>query len=146
MDGGTFTISNGGVFGSMMGTPIINPPQSAILGMHAIIDRPVAIKGKVRTWSKFLSFLRYFKHVLLLNWKMKSANDQGGHPCANPIWVQYSCKLLCVRVALCPLEPVRRCYTELNPVQLVSQRYCETSCAKHCPMKHTLRPLKSFFL
>ncbi|XP_074631610.1 dihydrolipoyllysine-residue succinyltransferase component of 2-oxoglutarate dehydrogenase complex, mitochondrial-like isoform X2 [Acropora palmata] len=47
MDGGTFTISNGGVFGSMMGTPIINPPQSAILGMHAIIDRPVAIKGKV---------------------------------------------------------------------------------------------------
>ncbi|KAL5463379.1 hypothetical protein EMCRGX_G032272 [Ephydatia muelleri] len=47
MDGGTFTISNGGVFGSMFGTPIINPPQSAILGMHAIIDRPVAIKGKV---------------------------------------------------------------------------------------------------
>ena len=47
MDGGTFTISNGGVFGSMMGTPIINPPQSAILGMHAIIDRPVAVKGKV---------------------------------------------------------------------------------------------------
>ena len=48
MDGGTFTISNGGVFGSMFGTPIINPPQSAILGMHAIIDRPMAINGKVR--------------------------------------------------------------------------------------------------
>jgi 2-oxoglutarate dehydrogenase E2 component (dihydrolipoamide succinyltransferase) len=48
MDGGTFTISNGGVFGSMFGTPIINPPQSAILGMHGIFDRPVAIKGKVR--------------------------------------------------------------------------------------------------
>ncbi|XP_022245658.1 dihydrolipoyllysine-residue succinyltransferase component of 2-oxoglutarate dehydrogenase complex, mitochondrial-like [Limulus polyphemus] len=47
MDGGTFTISNGGVFGSISGTPIINPPQSAILGMHAIVDRPVAIKGKV---------------------------------------------------------------------------------------------------
>ncbi|XP_022794336.1 dihydrolipoyllysine-residue succinyltransferase component of 2-oxoglutarate dehydrogenase complex, mitochondrial-like [Stylophora pistillata] len=47
MDGGTFTISNGGVFGSMMGTPIINPPQSAILGMHAIVDRPVAVNGKV---------------------------------------------------------------------------------------------------
>lgn len=47
MDGGTFTISNGGVFGSLMGTPIINPPQSAILGMHAINDRPVAINGKV---------------------------------------------------------------------------------------------------
>ncbi|KFM56835.1 Dihydrolipoyllysine-residue succinyltransferase component of 2-oxoglutarate dehydrogenase complex, mitochondrial, partial [Stegodyphus mimosarum] len=47
MDGGTFTISNGGVFGSLYGTPIINPPQSAILGMHAIVERPVAIKGKV---------------------------------------------------------------------------------------------------
>ncbi|CAI4222907.1 unnamed protein product [Auanema sp. JU1783] len=47
MDGGTFTISNGGVFGSVFGTPIINPPQSAILGMHGIFDRPVAINGKV---------------------------------------------------------------------------------------------------
>ncbi|XP_074540644.1 dihydrolipoyllysine-residue succinyltransferase component of 2-oxoglutarate dehydrogenase complex, mitochondrial-like [Halichoeres trimaculatus] len=47
MDGGTFTISNGGVFGSMFGTPIINPPQSAILGMHGIFDRPVAINGNV---------------------------------------------------------------------------------------------------
>ncbi|CAB1436234.1 unnamed protein product [Pleuronectes platessa] len=47
MDGGTFTISNGGVFGSMFGTPIINPPQSAILGMHGIFDRPVAVNGKV---------------------------------------------------------------------------------------------------
>ncbi|GFQ87522.1 dihydrolipoyllysine-residue succinyltransferase component of 2-oxoglutarate dehydrogenase complex, mitochondrial [Trichonephila clavata] len=47
MDGGTFTISNGGVFGSLYGTPIINPPQSAILGMHAIVERPVAISGKV---------------------------------------------------------------------------------------------------
>ena len=47
MEGGTFTISNGGVYGSMFGTPIINPPQSAILGMHATKDRPVAIDGKV---------------------------------------------------------------------------------------------------
>ena len=47
MAGGTFTISNGGVFGSLMGTPIINPPQSAILGMHATNDRPVAINGEV---------------------------------------------------------------------------------------------------
>lgn len=46
--GGTFTISNGGVFGSMMGTPIINVPQVAILGMHAIKDRPMAINGQVR--------------------------------------------------------------------------------------------------
>ena len=47
MTGGTFTITNGGVFGSMLSTPIINPPQSAILGMHNIIERPVAIDGKV---------------------------------------------------------------------------------------------------
>ena len=47
MTGGTFTISNGGVFGSMLSTPIINPPQSAILGMHNIIERPIAEKGQV---------------------------------------------------------------------------------------------------
>jgi len=47
MDGGTFTISNGGVFGSMFGTPIINMPQSAILGMHGIFERPVNAGGKV---------------------------------------------------------------------------------------------------
>ena len=47
MTGGTFTITNGGVFGSMMSTPIINAPQSAILGMHNIVDRPVAINGQV---------------------------------------------------------------------------------------------------
>ncbi|GAB4249154.1 MAG: 2-oxoglutarate dehydrogenase complex dihydrolipoyllysine-residue succinyltransferase [Vicingaceae bacterium] len=47
MEGGTFTITNGGVFGSMLSTPIINPPQSAILGMHNIVERPVAVNGKV---------------------------------------------------------------------------------------------------
>ncbi len=47
MEGGTFTITNGGVFGSMLSTPIINPPQSAILGMHNIVERPIAVKGKV---------------------------------------------------------------------------------------------------
>ena len=47
MLGGTFTITNGGVFGSMLSTPIINPPQSAILGMHNIVQRPVAKDGKV---------------------------------------------------------------------------------------------------
>ncbi|THD69039.1 2-oxoglutarate dehydrogenase complex dihydrolipoyllysine-residue succinyltransferase [Robertkochia marina] len=47
MTGGTFTISNGGVFGSMLSTPIINPPQSGILGMHNIVERPVAVDGKV---------------------------------------------------------------------------------------------------
>lgn len=52
MDGGTFTISNGGVFGSLMGTPIINPPQSSILGMHGIFDRPIAVKGQVSEDSR----------------------------------------------------------------------------------------------
>ena len=47
MTGGTFTITNGGVFGSLMATPIINPPQSAILGMHKIQERPVAVNGQV---------------------------------------------------------------------------------------------------
>ena len=47
MTGGTFTITNGGVFGSMMSTPIINPPQSAILGMHNVVERPIAINGEV---------------------------------------------------------------------------------------------------
>ncbi len=47
MTGGTFTISNGGIFGSMLSTPIINPPQSGILGMHNIIERPIAVEGKV---------------------------------------------------------------------------------------------------
>jgi len=47
MTGGTFTITNGGIYGSMMSTPILNPPQSAILGMHNIIERPVAINGQV---------------------------------------------------------------------------------------------------
>ncbi len=47
MAGGTFTISNGGVFGSLMGTPIINPPQSAILGMHSTKMRPVVVGGEV---------------------------------------------------------------------------------------------------
>ena len=47
MQGGTFTISNGGIFGSLLSTPILNAPQTAILGMHAIQDRPVAINGEV---------------------------------------------------------------------------------------------------
>jgi 2-oxoglutarate dehydrogenase E2 component (dihydrolipoamide succinyltransferase) len=47
LQGGTFTISNGGVYGSMLSTPIVNPPQSAILGLHAINDRPVAREGQV---------------------------------------------------------------------------------------------------
>ena len=47
LQGGTFTISNGGVFGSLLSTPILNPPQTAILGMHAIQERPMAVQGQV---------------------------------------------------------------------------------------------------
>ena len=47
MTGGTFTISNGGVFGSLLSTPILNPPQTAVLGMHKIQERPVSIEGEV---------------------------------------------------------------------------------------------------
>lgn len=47
MSGGTFTISNGGVFGSLLSTPILNPPQTAILGMHKIQERPIALNGQV---------------------------------------------------------------------------------------------------
>lgn len=65
MDGGTFTISNGGVFGSMFGTPIINPPQSAILGMHAIIDRPVVVNGQVSLLAPKPSFNHSMRYVTL---------------------------------------------------------------------------------
>jgi 2-oxoglutarate dehydrogenase E2 component (dihydrolipoamide succinyltransferase) len=47
LEGGTFTISNGGIYGSMLSTPILNPPQSAVLGMHAIQDRPVVCEGEI---------------------------------------------------------------------------------------------------
>ena len=48
MEGGTFSITNGGVFGSMLSTPILNPPQAAILGMHNIVERPMAVNGEVK--------------------------------------------------------------------------------------------------
>lgn len=64
MTGGTFTITNGGVFGSMMSTPIINPPQSAILGMHNIVDRPVAINGKVEIRPMMYVALSYDHRII----------------------------------------------------------------------------------
>lgn len=64
MTGGTFTISNGGVFGSMMSTPIINPPQSGILGMHNIIERPVAINGKVEIRPMMYVALSYDHRII----------------------------------------------------------------------------------
>ncbi|KAF9319736.1 2-oxoglutarate dehydrogenase complex E2 component [Podila horticola] len=64
LSGGTFTISNGGVFGSMMGTPIINMPQSAILGMHAIKERPVAINGQVEIRPMMYLALTYDHRII----------------------------------------------------------------------------------
>jgi len=64
MSGGTFTITNGGVFGSMLSTPIINPPQSAILGMHNIVERPVAINGKVEIRPVMYVALSYDHRII----------------------------------------------------------------------------------
>lgn len=64
MTGGTFTITNGGVFGSMLSTPIINPPQSAILGMHNIVERPIAVKGKVEIHPVMFVALSYDHRII----------------------------------------------------------------------------------
>jgi len=64
MSGGTFTISNGGVFGSMMGTPIINPPQSAILGMHATKNRPVCVGNKIEARPIMYVALTYDHRII----------------------------------------------------------------------------------
>ena len=64
MTGGTFTITNGGVFGSMMSTPIINPPQSAILGMHNIVERPIAVDGKVEIHPMMYIAMSYDHRII----------------------------------------------------------------------------------
>ena len=64
MTGGSFTITNGGIFGSMLSTPIINPPQSAILGMHNIQERPVAVKGQVQIRPMMYIALSYDHRII----------------------------------------------------------------------------------
>jgi 2-oxoglutarate dehydrogenase E2 component (dihydrolipoamide succinyltransferase) len=64
MAGGTFTISNGGVFGSLMGTPIINLPQTAVLGLHAIKDKPVVVDGKIEIRPMMYLALTYDHRLL----------------------------------------------------------------------------------
>jgi len=64
MKGGTFTITNGGVFGSMLSTPIINPPQSAILGMHNIVERPIAVNGEVEIHPVMYIALSYDHRII----------------------------------------------------------------------------------
>ncbi len=64
MTGGTFTITNGGVFGSMLSTPILNPPQSAILGMHNIVERPIAVNGKVEIHPMMYVAMSYDHRII----------------------------------------------------------------------------------
>ncbi|GAF05219.1 dihydrolipoyllysine-residue succinyltransferase component of 2-oxoglutarate dehydrogenase complex [Saccharicrinis fermentans DSM 9555 = JCM 21142] len=64
MTGGTFTVTNGGVFGSMLSTPLINPPQSAILGMHNIVERPMAVNGKVEIRPIMYTALSYDHRII----------------------------------------------------------------------------------
>lgn len=64
MSGGTFTLTNGGVFGSMMSTPLINPPQSAIIGMHNIVDRPMAVNGQVQIRPMMYTALSYDHRII----------------------------------------------------------------------------------
>ena len=64
LTGGTFSITNGGVFGSMMSTPILNQPQSAILGMHAIQQRPMAVNGEVKIRPMMYLALTYDHRII----------------------------------------------------------------------------------
>jgi 2-oxoglutarate dehydrogenase E2 component (dihydrolipoamide succinyltransferase) len=64
LEGGTFTITNGGVYGSLLSTPIVNPPQSGVLGMHGIFDRPVAVDGKVEIRPMMYIALTYDHRIV----------------------------------------------------------------------------------
>ena len=64
LQGGTFTISNGGVYGSMLSTPIINPPQSGVLGMHNIIERPIAVNGEIKIKPVMYLALSYDHRII----------------------------------------------------------------------------------
>ena len=64
LQGGTFTISNGGVYGSMLSTPIINPPQSGVLGMHNIIERPIVINNEIKIRPMMYLALSYDHRIV----------------------------------------------------------------------------------
>ena len=64
LQGGTFTISNGGVYGSMLSTPIINPPQSGVLGMHNIVERPIAVNGEIKIKPVMYLALSYDHRII----------------------------------------------------------------------------------
>ena len=64
LQGGTFTISNGGVYGSMLSTPILNPPQSGVLGMHNIVDRPIVSNGEIKIKPVMYLALSYDHRII----------------------------------------------------------------------------------
>ena len=64
LQGGTFTISNGGVYGSMLSTPILNPPQSGVLGMHNIIERPISVDGEIKVCPMMYLALSYDHRII----------------------------------------------------------------------------------
>ena len=64
LQGGTFTITNGGIYGSMLSTPILNPPQSAVLGMHNIVERPVVVNGNVEVRPVMYLALSYDHRIV----------------------------------------------------------------------------------
>ena len=91
MTGGTFTITNGGVFGSMLSTPIINPPQSAILGMHNIVERPIAVNGEVKIRPIMYVALSY-DHRIIDGKESVSFLYKVKEMIENPSWMQFGGK------------------------------------------------------
>jgi 2-oxoglutarate dehydrogenase E2 component (dihydrolipoamide succinyltransferase) len=91
MEGGTFTITNGGVFGSLMSTPILNPPQSAILGMHNVVDRPVAVNGQVVIRPMMYVALSY-DHRLIDGRESVGFLVKVKEMCENPLKMMFSGK------------------------------------------------------
>ena len=77
LQGGTFTISNGGVYGSMLSTPILNPPQSAVLGMHNIVERPVVVDGEIKARPVMFLALSYDHRISCLLYTSPSPRDRG---------------------------------------------------------------------
>lgn len=91
MTGGTFTITNGGVFGSLMSTPIINPPQVAILGMHNIVERPIAVNGEVKIRPMMYVALSY-DHRVIDGRESVGFLVKVKEMCENPIKLMFSAK------------------------------------------------------
>lgn len=120
MAGGTFTISNGGVYGSLLSTPILNPPQSAILGMHSILPRPMVVDGAVVPRPMMYIALTY-DHRLIDGREVRVATLEAADPASaylsNPAVSRQSCRSITppprramgAWVCMCAVEPAARC-------------------------------------